>query len=138
MAALDFIHDAVKNALIKDGWTITADPYTIQYGKDKVYVDLAAERPIAAERNGQKIAVEIKSFLGRSPLHDFEMALGQYMLYKGLLELIEPDRKLYLAVHDHTYHHLLQQDAIRVIVERYQLVLLVVNVVTEEVVQWID
>jgi hypothetical protein len=30
--ARDRIHNIVKNALIKDGWTITADPY---YLKDK-------------------------------------------------------------------------------------------------------
>ncbi len=29
MPAKDIYHDAVKNALIKDGWTITADPYPI-------------------------------------------------------------------------------------------------------------
>lgn len=27
MATADIIHDAVKNALIKDGWAITHDPY---------------------------------------------------------------------------------------------------------------
>jgi len=106
--AKDVIHDAVKSALIKDGWTITADPYVISYGDDKLYVDLAAERALAAERNGHKIAVEIKSFVGRSPLHDFEVALGQYMLYLGLLERIEPDRKLYLAINHLVYHALFQ------------------------------
>jgi hypothetical protein len=34
MPAKDIYHDAVKNALIKDGWTITADPYYIIYGTD--------------------------------------------------------------------------------------------------------
>jgi hypothetical protein len=55
--AKDVIREAVKNALIKDGWTITADPYIITYGDDKLYVDLAAERALAAERDGHKIAV---------------------------------------------------------------------------------
>ena len=56
MPAKDFIHNTVKNALIKDGWTITNDPYTIRYEDDSVYADLGAERPFAAERAGQKIA----------------------------------------------------------------------------------
>ena len=29
MPAKDIYHDAVKNALIKDGWTILADPFLI-------------------------------------------------------------------------------------------------------------
>lgn len=60
--ALDKIHDAVKNGLIKDGWTITADPYEIRFKDIRVYADLAAERPFTAERNGEKIVVRSKKF----------------------------------------------------------------------------
>ena len=66
MPAKDTYHHAVKNALLKDGWTITADPYFIKYEDAELYADIAAEKPIAAERQGQKIVVEIKSFIGRS------------------------------------------------------------------------
>lgn len=66
MPAKDIFHDKVRNALIKDGWTITADPYTLEWGIKTLYVDLAAERTIAAEKEGEKIAVEIKSFVGKS------------------------------------------------------------------------
>ena len=76
MPARDKYHDAVKNALIKDSWTITADPYIIRYEDAELYADLAAERPIAAERQGQKIVVEIKSFIGKSLMSDFHNALG--------------------------------------------------------------
>ena len=55
MPAKDIYHNAVKNALLKDGWTITADPYLIKYEDAELYADLAAEKPIAAERHGQKI-----------------------------------------------------------------------------------
>lgn len=136
--AKDIIHDGVKNSLVKDGWTITADPYVITYGDDKLYVDLAGERPIAAERNNRKIAVEIKSFVGRSPLHDFEVALGQYMLYLSLLELTEPERKLYLAVNHIVYRTLFQQQTFQTILQRFQLSLLVVNITAQEVEQWIN
>jgi len=57
MSKLDKIHDAVKNALIKDGWAITADPFRIEFEEYRLYADLAAERPIAAERGGEKIDV---------------------------------------------------------------------------------
>lgn len=43
MARLDKIHDAVKNALVKDGWTITDDPFTLEYEEQILFVDLAGE-----------------------------------------------------------------------------------------------
>jgi hypothetical protein len=54
MPARDLFHDAVKTALIKEGWDILADPYRIQYKDVDLYADLAAERPIAIEREGQR------------------------------------------------------------------------------------
>jgi len=48
MPAKDTYHHAVKNSLLKDGWTITADPYFIKYEDAKLYADIAAEKPIAA------------------------------------------------------------------------------------------
>lgn len=68
MAAADIIHDAVKNALIKDGWTITHDPYVIKYEEVTLYADLGAERAIAAELAGTKIVVEIKMQRYQLPL----------------------------------------------------------------------
>jgi XisH protein/XisI protein len=87
MPAKDIYHDAVKQALIKDGWTITADPYILIFEDAELYADLAAERPISAQRQGQKIVVEIKSFVGRSLMYDFYAALGQYIVYRNLIQL---------------------------------------------------
>ncbi|MCU0570892.1 MAG: XisH family protein, partial [Oculatellaceae cyanobacterium Prado106] len=75
--AKDVYHDTVRVALEKDGWTITDDPLTLPIGERSVYVDLGAEKLLTAEKEGQKIAVEIKSFLSRSPVKDLEVALGQ-------------------------------------------------------------
>ncbi len=79
MPAKDFYHDTVRNALLKDGWTITDDPLRLVYGRQDVFVDLGAEKLIAAEKGSRKIAVEIKSFSGRSEVADLEKALGQYI-----------------------------------------------------------
>ena len=98
MPALDRYHQVVRNALTKDGWTITDDPLTLTVGSDRVHVDLAAERMIAAEKGVRKIAVEIKTFAGASRIADLEDALGQYVLYRMALRRTEPDRELYLAV----------------------------------------
>lgn len=40
MPARGIFYYAVKHALIKDGWTITHDPYTISYGQDDLFVEL--------------------------------------------------------------------------------------------------
>ena len=55
MSAKDSIHDAVKQALIKDGWIISADPYVLHYGDDQVFVDLAAEKSFVAEKAAAKL-----------------------------------------------------------------------------------
>lgn len=137
MPAKDLYHDAVKNALIKDGWSISADPYIIKYKDAELYADLAAEKPIAAERQGQKIVVEIKSFVGKSMMYDFHSALGQYIVYRNLLQLTEPDYTLYLAIDDVVYQSFFQRQSIKAITRLNQLLLTIVNVEKEIIMQWI-
>ena len=138
MPRLDIIHDAVKNALIKDGWVITDDPYIIQYRRTTLYADLGAERPIAVERDGQRLVVEVKSFIGASKIQDLKEALGQYDIYRYLLEETAPDRKLYIAISKVAYKTFFTQDVAQLILQRHQLPMIVVNVVIEEIEQWIN
>lgn len=98
MPVRDIYHNCVKNALIKDGWTITHDPLRLSWGGKDMYVDLGVEQLLAAEKAGRRIAVEIKSFVGDSAVDDLEKAVGQYVLYRAVLVEREPDRVLYLAV----------------------------------------
>jgi hypothetical protein len=92
MPARDRYHDNVENALIKDGWTIIDDPLHVRWGKKDMYVDLGAERLLAAEKDQRKIAVEVKSFLGHSEMADLEQAIGQYTVYHEVLSRAEPER----------------------------------------------
>jgi XisH protein len=138
MPAQDIYHNEVKNALLKDGWTITADPYFIKYEDAELYADLAAEKPIAAQRQGQKIVVEIKSFVGRSLMYDFHGALGQYMVYRNLIQLTEPEYKLYLAIDDVVYKNFFQRKSIQLLTNENKLLLMVVEMEKEEILQWID
>jgi len=138
MPAKDIYHNEVKNALLKDGWTITADPYFIKYEDAELYADLAAEKPIAAQRQGQKIVVEIKSFVGRSLMYDFHGALGQYMVYRNLIQLTEPEYKLYLALDDVVYQNFFQRKSIQLITNENKLCLMVVEMEKEEIMQWIN
>ncbi len=98
MSAKDLFHDLVKIALENEGWLITHDPYHIDLGFVDFYIDLGAEKLIAATRKNQKIAVEIKTFLASSTISDFHNAIGQFINYRIALEDNEPDRKLYLAI----------------------------------------
>ncbi len=138
MPKLDTIHDAVKSALIKDGWTITHDPFIIIYKELLLYADLAAERTIAAEREGQKIVVEVKSFIGASKLQDLKTGLGQYEIYLSFLEITDPERKLYIAISEKVYEEFFTLESIQVIVKRVQIPLIVVNLETEEIAKWIS
>ncbi|MDB9516927.1 XisH family protein [Roseofilum reptotaenium CS-1145] len=136
MPAKDTYHDAVKNALVKDGWTITADPYPIKYEEVKLVADLASEKTIAATRQERQIVIEIKSFLSRSPMREFETALGQYLIYKTFLSISQPNCEIYLAIGKDIYEKFFEQVAIKLILQTYQVSLLVVDLNQEEIIQW--
>ena len=121
MSARDKYHDAAKRALIQDGWTITHDPYRLTIGKRRGYIDLGAEMPIAAEKAGRCIAVEIKRFLGVSELNDFENALGQFGVYRVALQKRDPERLLYLAVPDDVRGLLLDESDFRDILRAFEV-----------------
>ena len=138
MAAKDIYHEAVKNALIKDSWKIISDPYKIKYKDAQLFADLSAEKPIAAEQNGRKIVVEIKSFISPSLMRDFELALGQYILYRNLIDLTEPEYKIYLAIKDSIYENFFKRDSIQTVTKSNQILLLVVDIEKEKITQWIN
>lgn len=60
--ARDLFHQDVKEALVKEGWTVTDDPLSFKIGKMQVQIDLGAEPLIAAEKGTERIAIEIKTF----------------------------------------------------------------------------
>jgi hypothetical protein len=137
--AKDIFHNTVKNALQKDGWKITHDPYQLRYGVADVYIDLAAEEAIAAEKEGRKIAVEVKSFAGGSTISEFHTALGQFLNYRVAIEVSsEPERMLYLAVPTDTYQMFLRFEPAKTVIERYEIRLIIYNPTREAIDQWID
>lgn len=136
MSAKDIFHDAVKRALEKDGWTITDDPLFIRFGGLEMYIDLGAEQLFAAERGREKIAVEVKSFVGPSAATQFNAALGQFLKYQLALEGVEADRTLYLAVPADTYQDFFILELPRLLVQRYQVHLIVYDPEEEVITQW--
>lgn len=108
------------------------------YGSYRLFADLAAERTLAAERDGRKIIVEIKTFSERSFIKAFQQALGQYKLYLDVLALTNLDYELYLAVSRSVYDEFFVQDAIAQLVQRNQLKLIIVELAEKAIVKWIN
>jgi XisH protein len=137
MPAKDIYHDTVKNALLKDGWTISHDPLQLPVGRKILFVDLGAIKLFSADKGECKIAVEVKSFVSRSQVEDLEKALGQYVLYEEILSRREPDRVLYLAISNDVFNSLFTEEIGQILLESNRLKLVVFNPVTEEITQWI-
>ena len=134
--AKDIFYNAVKVALQKDGWSITHDPYERSVGGVEMYIDLGAEQLIGAERDGSKIAVEIKSFLGRSLISEFHAAHGQYIDYLYALSEKDPERVLYLAVPVKIYADFFSLQFIQTAVRRSQLRLVIYDPDREVITLW--
>ena len=136
MPAKDAFHEVVKIALQKDGWQITHDRYTLQAGTLELYIDLGAEKVVAAEKDGQKIAVEIKSFIGPSKISQFYTALGQFISYRAALQQQETDRILYLAVPSNAYDSFFTLGFIQYLVQQNQIYLMIYDIEQEAIAQW--
>ena len=137
MPAKDIYHDTVRTALDKDGWTITHDPLIIRWGKRDLYIDLGAEKIIAAEKDNQKIAIEIKSFVGKSSIDDLEKALGQYILYYDLLTKLKSERTLYLAIHQQAFADIFEDTIGQVLLDSKRLKLLIFDEIEGVILRWI-
>ncbi|KAF0249516.1 MAG: xisH [bacterium] len=138
MPQLDLYHNTVRNALIKDGWTITHDPFLIQYKGINLYADLAAEKAFAAERQGVKIAIEVKVFASPSLMTELEKSMGQYIIYRSFLMLEGAERTLYLAITQDIYQNFFLKPGIQDLVKLQDIKLLVFDPKNEEVVLWIS
>lgn len=138
MPQKDSYHDSVRNALEKDGWLVTHDPFTIRLEDVKFYVDLAAEKTIEANGETRKVAIEIKVFGGLSFLNEFEKAVGQYLIYKQFLDDLFPERILFLAISQDVFEESFSLPSINAVVSKQKIKLLVFNSELEEITKWIE
>jgi XisH protein len=134
--ARDLFHQVVKDALLKDGWNITHDPFPVDYGDVQMQIDLGAERLLAATKDTETIAVEIKSFVKPSAISEFHTAVGQYLNYRRALRNQEPNRILYLAVPSQTYDEFFRLRFVEEGIEEYQIYLLIYDVEERIIVKW--
>jgi hypothetical protein len=134
--AKDVFHYAVRKGLEKEGWLITDDPLRIQAGGADMEIDLGAEKIIAAERGEQKIAVEIKSFIGTSNISDFHTAVGQFINYRVALEERQPERTLYLAVPIGVHSKFFTLPFVQTVIKRFQIILIIYDPLNEVILEW--
>lgn len=133
-----FYHDTVISSLLADGWTITDDPQPLAFDGQRMYSDPSEEREvIAASKRDKSIVVITKSFLGSSLLRDFEEALGQFTIVRLLLEYINDDRQVYLAVPERIYESVFAEKIGRLMIKSQQLRLIVFDERRKSIVEWV-
>lgn len=136
MPAKDRYHATVKRALIKDGWQIRREQINLIVEARQFQLDLCAFAEI--EGSLTTIFVEIKSFLGHSPVEDLAAASGKYLLYRlALDESGQENTALYLAVPDTAYAAILTERIGTLARDRIAMKLLVFSTTQEEILEWI-
>ncbi len=137
--AKDLFHNIVKEALIKDNWVVTDDPLTLlSRAEGGISTDLGAEKMIVAERELVKIAVEVKSFINPSMIHDFLRASGQYNGYNIVIKYKQIDRILYLAMPIFAYEKLITYDFINAIIENVSIKFILFDEQEKTIIKWIE
>ena len=135
MPRRDTHHEAVRRALEKEGWHITHDPLTVRHKGLRVFIDLAAE--LVQPATFEQVAIEIKVFGGPSKVDNFERAVGQYDLYRTILQDARITRELYLAISQPAWDELSKVEAFRFHLRVRQIHVLVFDSDKEEVKAWI-
>ena len=132
MPALDQCHEQIANALRKSGWEVDDKPYVIRLTSSRrFFIDIQAQRD-----QNEIIVVEVKCFADNQ-INELYTGIGQYLVYRSLLERKGISRSLYLAIPSTAYIQIIQELAIDIIVgEKIKLV--VVDLDQEVVEQWLE
>jgi hypothetical protein len=125
MSRRDDLHFPLRRTLEKDGWIITSDPLILVLGQTLLKADLGAEKLFTAEKEGRKIAVEIKDFDASSVISELEKTMGQLQLYQWALEEQEPERQLFLAISQAVYIKHFQKPIFQIAIQRSKINLLI-------------
>lgn len=137
MPRRDLYHFEIRRAIEKDGWIVTDDPMQITWEEKDYSPDLGAERILAAQRGTEKIAIEIKSFIGQNFGFDFYEAMGQFDSYFYALADLEPDRTVMLAISEVAYKSFFIKKYVQRLLVLKNIPLIVVDTDNEIVVKWI-
>jgi hypothetical protein len=137
MPRRDLYHNTVRNALIKDGWTITRDPFMLGDPKLRVYADLCVTK--TTDTDAQiTLTIEVKVFGTASHATELEKAVGQYVLYRSILKHANSPIQTYLAIPTQIHRTFFQHRIVQNLIKDEQIRLLIFNPDTETIEQWKD
>ena len=112
MPKKDSAHEIVKVALEKEGWTITD------------------------EKQGEQIAIEIKSFDENTPFYSFYEILGQFLMYElALLEQIEP-YELFIAISVLGFKKLDDAPIFQRAINKFGLKFIIFEPISQTIIEW--
>lgn len=134
--ARDFFHSTVQEVLLKEGFSITHDPYVLRKYDPQWELDFGAEKVIAAESDRLKIAIEVKSYFQDSFAHAFHGILGQYLNYRLALSYVDPDHKMFLAVPEDIFNEEFSRRGISNSIRHFQVSLMIYHPVEKIILRW--
>lgn len=114
----DLVLPNLRESLMKDGWTLRPKGPTIRT-RSKYYLT-----DVAAEKEGQKIIVEVKSWRSASFNPGWFRAFGQDLTYQEAIIAEQLNYKLYLAVPENIYNQHFGNPFIQSLVAKYLINLL--------------
>lgn len=142
MPVKDLYHDMVRDALRKDGWRITHNPLPFPRRRKAAAApapvpdDAEEEWLLAAEKDERKIAVAVKSFVGRSDPESLARELAHLARCRARLYTTALARPLYLAIRRATYEACFATQEEAQAAMPPSVLLLVFDPRTAEIVHW--
>jgi hypothetical protein len=135
---LDECHHQVVHALEKAGWVVAPRPYTLYIDKThRLHIDIEARFQQKGHVRSVMV-VEVKCFDDPdTATTDLYTAIGQYLVYRALLEQKQVAIPLYLAVPEEAYQGIFRRMAMPVI-QQNRIKILVVQLSDEVIAQWLD
>jgi len=137
MPKLDTCHFQVARSLQKDGWQIVQNGvYVDDEYTNAVYVDIQAVQGSNGTLS-RNIFVEAKCFSLPRKTPDLHRAIGQYVVYRVILDEEGFPEPLYLAVPNESFAEYFNARLLQVS-KRYGIKLVVIDLEQERVIQWIE
>ena len=134
----DKIHDSIRKAFEKAGWSIVKDPFNVDLKDTTINIDLAVERVIEFTKGEEQILVEIKTLDQKSILYEFYRVYGQYSFYEYWIAKKGINQPLYLAVSIESYNRIRKLSALKEWIDDQEINFVIVDVINERIVRWIN
>jgi Holliday junction resolvase-like predicted endonuclease len=133
MPTKDHYHDAAKRALVKDGWRIVDEQFTLTVDERNMWIDLQA-----VNQQGLVILVEVKELAEvASPIEALANALGKIELYRLAMQAENLSYPLFLAITKRSYEGILSEKIGQLALNLIQIPLIVFDPQPEEIIRWI-